>query len=73
NTYTGGTSIGGGSTLAVGTGGQLSAGSAIDLAGTGATLDLSHATTPQTTGVLSGVAGSAVNLGGNTLTLGGAG
>ncbi|WP_241339144.1 autotransporter-associated beta strand repeat-containing protein, partial [Burkholderia cenocepacia] len=67
------TTIGGGSTLAVGAGGSLSAGSALDLAGTGAALDISAATTPQTSGMLSGVAGTNVNLGGNTLTLAGTG
>ncbi|EGC98752.1 hypothetical protein B1M_40038, partial [Burkholderia sp. TJI49] len=49
------------------------AGSAIDLAGTGAALDISAATSPQTSGMLSGVAGTNVNLGGNTLTLAGSG
>ncbi|WP_155628337.1 autotransporter domain-containing protein, partial [Burkholderia multivorans] len=39
----------------------------------GATFDVSGATTPQTTGTLSGVAGSTVNLGSNNLTLGGTG
>ncbi|ONX60166.1 hypothetical protein A8F17_28790, partial [Burkholderia cenocepacia] len=71
--YTGNTTIGNGSTLAVGASGALSGGSVFDLAGAGATLDLSAATSPQTTGGLVGAAGSAVNLGGNTLTLGGSG
>ena len=56
-TYTGNTTIGNGSTLAVGAGGSLSAGSAVNLSGAGATLDVSAATTPQTTGTLSGVSG----------------
>ncbi|MCM3352215.1 glutamate synthase-related protein, partial [Bacillus velezensis] len=58
-------------TLAIGAGGSLSATTPVILTGAGATFDLSGATTPQTTGTLSGVAGSTVNLGGNALTLGG--
>ena len=48
-------------------------GQSVHPAGAGATLDLSAATSPQATTGLAGVAGSTVNLGGNTLTLGGAG
>ena len=41
------------------------------LAGTGATLDVALASSPQTTSALSGTAGSTVTLGGNTLTVAG--
>ena len=47
-TYTGNTTIGNGSTHAVGAGGSLSVGSAVNLSGTGATLDV-RPTTPQST------------------------
>ncbi|WP_179405663.1 autotransporter-associated beta strand repeat-containing protein, partial [Burkholderia guangdongensis] len=68
NTYTGGTTINGG-TLAIGTGGSLASTSPVDLAGNGATFDISNATTPQSIGTLTGVTGSNVNLGANTLTM----
>ncbi|MBX3907529.1 autotransporter domain-containing protein, partial [Burkholderia cepacia] len=73
NTYTGGTTINGGSTLALGAGGSLASGSAVNLAGTGATFDVSGASGAQTFGALSGAVGTNVNLGGNALTLNGSG
>ncbi|WP_246327031.1 autotransporter outer membrane beta-barrel domain-containing protein [Burkholderia guangdongensis] len=69
NTYTGSTTIGPGSTLAVGAGGGLSPGSPVELAGAGATLNASGATTPQSIAGLSGTTGSAVNLGATPLTV----
>ncbi len=72
NTFTGGTTIDAG-TLALGAGGSLAATGDVTLAGLGAAFDISGATTPQTIGGLAGGTGSTVNLGGNTLTLGGAG
>ncbi|WP_321791760.1 autotransporter domain-containing protein, partial [Burkholderia pyrrocinia] len=73
NTYTGGTTINGGSTLALGAGGSLASGGAVNLAGTGATFNLSGASGAQTIGTLSGGAGTSVNLGTNALTLNGSG
>ena len=67
NTYSGGTTVNSG-TLALGAGGSLAASGAVHLAGTG-TLDISAAGSNQTIGALSGVAGSTVALGANTLTL----
>ncbi|WP_175743390.1 autotransporter outer membrane beta-barrel domain-containing protein, partial [Burkholderia ambifaria] len=71
NTYTGGTTINGGSTLALGSGGSLASTGAVNLAGTGATFDVSGAAGTQTIGTLSGAAGSTVNLGANALALNG--
>ncbi|WP_197685167.1 autotransporter outer membrane beta-barrel domain-containing protein [Herminiimonas arsenitoxidans] len=71
NTYSGGTLINGG-TLAIAAGGSLAASSAINLTATGTGFDIS-AGGNQAIGQLNGVAGATVNLGGNTLTLGGAG
>uniref|UniRef100_UPI0015CE6FD4 autotransporter outer membrane beta-barrel domain-containing protein n=1 Tax=Burkholderia guangdongensis TaxID=1792500 RepID=UPI0015CE6FD4 len=68
NTYTGGTTINGG-TLALGSGGSLASTSPVDLAGTGATFDISNATAPQSIGTLTGVNGTNVNLGANALTM----
>ncbi|EMN1932375.1 autotransporter domain-containing protein, partial [Burkholderia ambifaria] len=73
NTYTGGTTINGGSTLALGSGGSLASTGAVNLAGTGATFDVSGAAGTQTIGTLSGAAGSTVNLGANALALNGSG
>ena len=70
NSYTGGTTIQGG-TLALGTGGSLSATSALNLSGTGSTFDMSSGGN-QTLGALFGVAGSNIVLGTNTLTFGSA-
>ncbi|WP_187640191.1 autotransporter domain-containing protein [Bosea sp. F3-2] len=70
NTYTGGTTINAG-TLAL-TGGSLAASSAVSLAGAGAAFDMSLGFGDKTIGSLSGVAGSTVALGLNTLTFGNA-
>jgi outer membrane autotransporter protein len=67
NTYTGGTIIEDG-TLAVGAGGSLSAVGSVTLAASGSAFDISSAGN-QTIGPLSGVPGSTVTLGGNTLTI----
>ncbi|KWF08630.1 autotransporter domain-containing protein [Burkholderia ubonensis] len=72
NNYTGGTTINAG-TLALGEGGSLASTGAVNLAGTGATFDVSGATGAQTIGALSGVAGTNVNLGANALALNGNG
>ncbi|WP_233834130.1 autotransporter-associated beta strand repeat-containing protein [Paraburkholderia sp. ZP32-5] len=69
NTYTGGTAIDAG-TLALGTGGSLASGSNVTLNGTGAEFDISGSGANQTVGALSGVAGSTVALGANSLTFG---
>lgn len=71
NTYTGGTTINAG-TLALGAGGRLAAGSALSLAGASAAFDISLAGSNQAIGSLSGVAGSTIALGFNTLTFGNA-
>ena len=71
NIYIGNTTINAG-TLALGAGGSLSAISAVSLAGAGAALDISLAGGDRTIGSLSGVAGSTIALGLNTLTFGNA-
>ncbi|WP_186233742.1 hypothetical protein, partial [Burkholderia gladioli] len=68
-TYTGGTTINSG-TLALGAGGSLAATGAVNLAGAGAGFDISASGANQTIGALSGVAGTTVSLGGNTLSFG---
>jgi len=72
NTYTGGTTINAG-TLAIGAGGSLAPAGAVSLNAAGSAFDISGATANPTIGALSGVAGSQVALGANTLTLGGVG
>jgi len=72
NTYTGGTTINAGG-LAIGTGGSLAATGAVTLSSAGGIFDISNAGANQTIGALSGVAGSQVALGANTLSLGDAG
>ena len=68
NSYTGGTRVNSG-TLAIGAGGSLAAGGAVDLAGPTAIFDVSTASSPQSIGTLSGVAGSQITLGGTSLAL----
>src|SRR5271166_6175333 len=68
NTYTGGTTINAG-TLALGSGGSIASSSGLTLAASGAGFDVS-AGGNQTIQDLSGVAGSTINLGANTLTAG---
>jgi T5SS/PEP-CTERM-associated repeat protein/autotransporter-associated beta strand protein len=67
NTYTGPTNVNAG-TLSIG-GGSIAASSGLNLTAAGTTFDISGGGN-QTIGDLSGIAGSAVTLGGNTLSLG---
>src|SRR5208337_4622589 len=67
-TYTGGTTINAG-TLALGSGGSIALSSGLSLAASGAGFDIS-AGGNQTIQDLSGVAGSTINLGANTLSVG---
>ncbi|HEY1797739.1 MAG TPA: autotransporter domain-containing protein [Stellaceae bacterium] len=66
--YTGSTVVNGG-TLALATNGSIAASSGVDLATVGTALDISGGTS-QTIQALSGVAGTTVNLGAFTLTVG---
>jgi autotransporter-associated beta strand protein len=68
NTYTGATTIQGG-TLALSGGGSIAASSGVNLTGSTATFDISRTTSGATINTLAGVAASTVNLGGQTLTL----
>jgi fibronectin-binding autotransporter adhesin len=68
NSYTGGTIINGG-TLAIGPGGSITTSSGVDLTATGTVFDISTGGF-QTITNLSGVSGSTVALGANTLTVG---
>jgi outer membrane autotransporter protein len=68
NTYSGGTTIAAG-TLALGPRGSLTSSSGVNLAASGAAFDISVAGA-QTIRDLSGVAGSNVRIGGNSLTFG---
>jgi autotransporter-associated beta strand protein len=68
NSYTGATTVNAG-TLALGAGGSLVTSSGIDLAASGAAFDISNGGS-KTIQNLTGVGGSAVTLGANTLTLG---
>ncbi|WP_248312082.1 autotransporter-associated beta strand repeat-containing protein [Bosea sp. BK604] len=68
NTYTGSTTIDAG-TLALAAGGSIAGTGALNLSGVGAVLDISASGANQTIGALSGVAGSAVSLGVNALTI----
>jgi outer membrane autotransporter protein len=69
-TYTGSTVVNGG-TLALGLSGSIASSSGVDLAVAGTTFDISAGSGATIQG-LSGVAGSAVDLGAQTLTVGGA-
>ncbi|XRD76236.1 autotransporter-associated beta strand repeat-containing protein [Dyella marensis] len=69
NTFTGGTAINAG-TLALSGTGTLAATGAVALNNAGSGFDISGATSSRTIGALSGVAGTQVALGANTLTLG---
>jgi len=69
NGYTGGTTVNGG-ILALASGGSLPASGALNLAAPGTYFDVSHASGNQAIGALSGVSGSTILLGGNSLTFG---
>ncbi|HTJ93984.1 MAG TPA: autotransporter domain-containing protein, partial [Pararobbsia sp.] len=69
NTFTGGTTIDAG-TLALSGAGALAATGAVDIAGPGASFDISNASGNQTVGALAGAAGTTLALGVNTLTFG---
>ncbi|WP_028389486.1 autotransporter domain-containing protein [Legionella fairfieldensis] len=69
NTYTGSTTISNG-TLALTGSGTISTSSGVDLTTPGATFDISSSSSDQTIQDLSGVAGTFVNLGSQTLTAG---
>ena len=71
NTYSGGTTITAG-TLALSGTGSLAASSSLSLAAAGAEFDIDWALGNRTIGALSGVAGTTVTLGANTLTFGNA-
>ena len=72
NTYTGATTIGANSTLRLNNAGSIATSSGVNLAGAGATFGISAGTGNKTIQDLSGVAGSSVLLGNNTLTVGSA-
>ena len=72
NTYTGATTIGANSTLRLNNAGSIATSSGVNLAGALATFDISAGTGNKTIQDLSGVAGSSVLLGDNTLTVGSA-
>ncbi|WP_186420992.1 autotransporter-associated beta strand repeat-containing protein, partial [Bosea sp. CS1GBMeth4] len=69
NTYLGGTTITAGTLALIGAG-RLAASGDLDLAGAGAEFDIGGADGSRTIGGLSGVAGSTIWLGANTLTFG---
>ncbi|WP_421999579.1 autotransporter domain-containing protein [Reyranella sp.] len=71
NTYTGATTVNAG-TLALSGGGSIAASSGINLAGASTVFDISAGAGAKTIQALSGVAGSAVRLGNNSLTAGSA-
>ena len=70
NTYTGATTIGLDAVLRLMGGGSIATSSGVDLAASGATLDISSGSGDKTIRDLTGVAGSMVELGSNTLTAG---
>ncbi|WP_186238331.1 autotransporter domain-containing protein, partial [Burkholderia gladioli] len=72
NTFTGGATVNAG-TLALGAGGSLAAGTGVNLANAGTGLDISNSSAGQTIGGLTGVTGSTVTLGNNSLSFGDSG
>ncbi len=70
NTYVGATTIGAGSTLSLSGAGTIAASSGVNLTGAAATFDISLGAGNKTIQDLTGVAGSSVLLGNNTLTVG---
>ena len=68
NTYTGGTIIDLGTLAITGTGSLASTG-AVNMAGSGGSLDFSGASQSESIGSLTGISGTTVVLGGNTLTI----
>lgn len=72
NTYTGSTTVTGG-TLALSGSGSIATSSGLDLSASGATFDISGSTASPTILGLTGVSGSTVALGGNTLVVNQAG
>ncbi len=70
NTYTGATTIDNGGTLGLSGSGSIAASRGVNLAGTSATFDISGASGAVTIKDLSGIAGTTVALGANTLTAG---
>ncbi|MBR2813259.1 MAG: autotransporter-associated beta strand repeat-containing protein, partial [Reyranella sp.] len=70
NGYTGATMVGAGATLSLYYDGSIASSSGVALTGTGASLDVSGAYGPGTIQDLSGVAGTSVLLGSNSLTVG---
>lgn len=73
NTYTGATTVQGGSRLALTGAGSIAASSQLNLAGALAVFDMSAAAGGRTIQALTGQVGSVVALGGNSLAVGGAG
>jgi autotransporter-associated beta strand protein len=70
NTYTGSTTIMAGGTLSLSSLGSIASSSGLILSGAGATFDISASSGNQTIKDLSGVAGSTIQLGANSLTVG---
>ncbi|WP_043283866.1 autotransporter-associated beta strand repeat-containing protein [Reyranella massiliensis] len=70
NSYTGATMVGAGATLVLYDNGSVATSSGVNLAGAGASLDLSGASGGRTIQDLAGVAGSKISLGSNSLTVG---
>ncbi len=70
NAYTGATMVGAGAMLVLYDNGSVASSSGVNLAGAGASLDISGATSGRTIQDLAGVAGSTILLGSNSLTVG---
>jgi outer membrane autotransporter protein len=70
NTYTGSTTINAGATLSLSGTGSIATSSGVNIAGPGATFDISGSSGGQTIKDLAGVTGSTIELGGNSLTAG---